>query len=196
MSIVQDYVAGALSRLNTQMLKRTGVSVGPGVRCHGRPLVSLASGSSVSIGPGTTLISSSKRTDLGVSRPVIIRTLTSEARIRIGADCGLSGSTLCAAIGIELGNRVLLGADVMLVDTDFHIVDAVPRRHQGLPPSYTKDMIRIADDVFIGARSIVLKGVSVGAGSVIGAGSVVSRSIPGGVVAAGNPARVLRPLSA
>ncbi|WP_354298600.1 DapH/DapD/GlmU-related protein [Pseudarthrobacter sp. PvP022] len=54
--------------------------------------------------------------------------------------------------------------------------------------------MKIGDDVFIGARSIILKGVEIGNGSVIGAGSVVSASIPAGVVAAGNPCTVLRPL--
>jgi len=54
----------------------------------------------------------------------------------------------------------------------------------------------IEDGVFIGMNSLVLKGVTIGARSVIGAGSVVTRSIPPGVIAAGNPARPVRPLDA
>jgi acetyltransferase-like isoleucine patch superfamily enzyme len=52
--------------------------------------------------------------------------------------------------------------------------------------------VRIEDDVFIGMRCLILKGVTLGAGCVIGAGSVVTKSIPPGAVAAGNPARVIR----
>ena len=54
--------------------------------------------------------------------------------------------------------------------------------------------MHIEDNVFVGSRSIILKGVTIGKDSVIGAGSVVVRSIPPGVIAAGNPAKVIRPL--
>ncbi|WP_233191214.1 MULTISPECIES: DapH/DapD/GlmU-related protein [unclassified Cryobacterium] len=60
-----------------------------------------------------------------------------------------------------------------------------------MPAPVIGDRVVIEDDVFLGARSIVLKGVRIGTGSVIGAGSVVSRSIPPGSIAAGNPCRVI-----
>ena len=55
--------------------------------------------------------------------------------------------------------------------------------------------ITIADSVWIGGSAVVCPGVSIGAGSVIAAGAVVTRDIPAGVIAAGNPCRVLRPLT-
>jgi len=76
------------------------------------------------------------------------------------------------------------------MDSDFH--DLSPEgRHFG--PASAEPVV-IEDNVFIGSRAIILKGVTIGRDSVIGAGSVVTRSIPPRTVAAGNPAKVLRPL--
>jgi acetyltransferase-like isoleucine patch superfamily enzyme len=87
-----------------------------------------------------------------------------------------------------------MGADVLIADTDFHPVDALPRRHA--PESAAASVpVHIHDDVFLGARTIVLKGVTIGAGTVVGAGSVVTSCLPAGVVAAGNPCRVVRSLA-
>ncbi|MFF5013624.1 DapH/DapD/GlmU-related protein [Streptomyces sp. NPDC001165] len=139
------------------------------------------------------LVSRTPWTALGVARPVILRTLRQGATIRIGPDTGLSGATVCAATGVDIGARVLVGADVLIADTDFHPVDLCPRRRA--PESGARsDSVHIGDDVFLGARTIVLKGVTIGDGTVVGAGSVVSSPLPDHVVAAGNPCRVLRPL--
>ena len=175
-------------------LRRRGVDMGAAERVLGRPIVSLASGSSVSIGDRSVLISRPAATALGVARPVILRTLRTGARIEIGADVGMSGTTVCAATSITIGDRVLFGADVVVSDTDFHAIDAIPRRYEPLPESKPTDAVVIGSDAFVGARSIVLKGAVIGSGSVIGAGSVVTGTIPEGVVAAGNPCRVIRPL--
>lgn len=155
----------------------------------------MAERSSVSIGSRSLLISRSPSTALGVSRPVILRTLLPGARIEIGQDAGLSGATICAALAVTVGDRVLFGADVLVADTDFHQIDTVPRRYAPLPTPRSDDGVTIESDVFLGARSIVLKGTTIGSGSVIGAGSVVRGSIPADVVAAGNPCRVIRRLA-
>ena len=70
----------------------------------------------------------------------------------------------------------------------------VPIFDQGYPPSTEKDSVFLSSGCWIGAGVIILPGVTVGRNSVIGAGSVVTKSIPDFVVAAGNPARVLRAL--
>jgi acetyltransferase-like isoleucine patch superfamily enzyme len=92
--------------------------------------------------------------------------------------------------GIRIGARGLLGSDVKIFDSDFHELD--PRRRRGGTPKTAP--VDFDENVFVGEGSIILKGVSIGRDSVIGAGSVVTGSIPAGVVAAGNPARVVREL--
>lgn len=86
---------------------------------------------------------------------------------------------------ISIGNRVTISSEVLFVNHDgsgWLVKDASGRRYSYRP-------ISIGDDVFVGARSIVLPGVRVGNRVIIGAGSVVTRSIPDGLVVAGNPAR-------
>lgn len=88
---------------------------------------------------------------------------------------------------VYVGDDVQIGPNVTIA-TAGHPLDPAYRR-TGM--QFAVD-IHIGDGVWIGAGSILLPGVSVGAGSVIGAGSVVTRDIPAGVLAAGNPCRVLR----
>lgn len=92
--------------------------------------------------------------------------------------------------GIHIGCDGLFGASVEIFDSDFHELDPARRRAdtQRMAP------VAIGDNVFVGMGARILKGVTIGSDSVIGAGSVVTRSIPAGVVAAGNPAAVIRTL--
>ncbi len=185
----------ALTNWRIRQVRRAGIHVGLAARVIGKPIVEVAAGSSVFLGDRTVLVSLSEWTALGVSRPVIIRTLRPGASITIGSDVGLSGTTICSASSITLGDRILIGADGMIVDTDFHEVDVIPRRYLPTPEPKPEHAISIGDDVFIGARSIILKGSRIGAGAVIAAGSVVSGDIPPGTVAGGVPARPLRMVS-
>jgi acetyltransferase-like isoleucine patch superfamily enzyme len=92
---------------------------------------------------------------------------------------------------IQIGNRVLVGFNVTILDSDFHGLVAADRNN---PAAIKRGDVIIGDDVFIGSGVTVLKGVSIGRGSVIAAGSVVAKDIDAGVIAAGNPARVVRTL--
>lgn len=92
---------------------------------------------------------------------------------------------------IHIGDRVLIGPNCGLY-TAGHPLD-IPRRRAWLEYAHP---ITIGDDVWLGGGVQLMPGVNIGAGSVIGGGSVVVRDIPPGVVAAGNPCRVLRPISA
>ena len=85
--------------------------------------------------------------------------------------------------GIRIGPRALLGSEVTIYDSDFH--DLHPDRRRGGQPNM--GAVELAEDVFVGDRVLILKGVRIGANSVIGAGSVVTSSRSDGVIAVGNP---------
>jgi acetyltransferase-like isoleucine patch superfamily enzyme len=92
---------------------------------------------------------------------------------------------------ITVGDNVVVGANTAIVDADFHPMEASRR---GWTDGATAPVV-IEDDVFIGMNCLILKSVVIGRGSVVGAGSVVTRDIPPGVIGAGNPARVIRSLT-
>lgn len=172
-------------------LRLRGVSVGIANVFYGMPIISAVEDSIITLGDRVVLTSHSYFTALGVARPCILRTMRQGASITIGSDSGLSGAVICAADSVQIGKECLFGADVLVADNDFHPVAPIGRRY-ARPDSIEAAPVVIGDNVFIGARSMVLKGVTIGENSVIGAGSVVVSNIPPGVVAAGVPARVLR----
>lgn len=92
---------------------------------------------------------------------------------------------------VTIGNNVFFGPGVH-VYTATHPLDPAERR-TGLETALP---VTIGNDVWIGGGAIILPGVSIGFGAVIGAGSVVTKSVPAGVLAAGNPCRVIRTIAA
>lgn len=159
---------------------------------YGLPIVSIYEGSSIEIGEDVVLCSDSRFTALGVSKPVILRTLRPNAMIYIGKNTGISGVVICAAIKVEIGADCLIGADVQIMDTDFHKIDPVGRRNDSKHANIAAAPIVIGNNVFIGAGARVLKGVSIGENCVIGAGSLVLHDIPANSIAAGIPAVVIK----
>lgn len=112
-------------------------------------------------------------------------------QISIGEDfVGNFNLTILDEAPVEIGDHVFIGPNVSLY-TVTHALCA-DQRNEGIMRSLP---IRIGDDVWIGGDTVVLQGVTIGRGAVIGAGSVVRHDIPPQVVAAGNPCRVLRPIT-
>lgn len=103
------------------------------------------------------------------------------------------GTYITSPTEVLIGNRVMFGPQVMLIGGDHDLGPSeLPMRFRPAPPN--PPPIVIEDDAWIAARVTILKGVRIGRGAVIGAGSLVTREIPARVVAAGNPCRVLRSL--
>jgi tetrahydrodipicolinate N-acetyltransferase len=95
------------------------------------------------------------------------------------------GSSIVAASSISIGDDCLIGTHVMVMDCDFHRVEDKAWDTTGRP-------IVIEDRVWLGNRSIVLKGITIGHDAVVAAGAVVTRNVPPRTVVAGNPARIVR----
>ena len=170
-----------------------GVEVGGGWRCYGLPIIQRHRQSEIRIGRGMNLRSTTRSNPLGPNHPVIISTRRAGARLTIGADFGMTGGSLVCDERISIGDRVWVGANTVIADTDFHPLD--PQRRLVAPLDAKTAPISIADDVFIGMNALILKGVSIGAGAVVGAGSVLRRDVPARAIVAGNPAVVLGELT-
>ena len=110
-------------------------------------------------------------------------------RIDIGDYVLLSpGARLSASDSITLGDSVMLANGAYITDSDWHGVYDRTRRDPAPAP------VRVGDNVWLGDHALVLKGVTIGENSIIAARAVVSRDVPPNVIAAGNPARVVRTL--
>jgi len=171
---------------------KSGVQITNRARILGWPIIENRNGGTIWIGRNVTLNSRNWGNALGVRGPIIIRTISNSAKIEIGDNCGLSGTRIAAAQHIKIGARVLIGADSIIVDSNFHPINPTDRYKKPRPASKPQDAVLIEDDVFIGTGCIILKGVTIGRGSVIGAHSVVSQSIPEMSIATGNPAKVIK----
>lgn len=190
-------VRKAMQETRRQLLLQQGAVVAKNVAITGRLSISVCPGSELAIGSGTVLNSRMRRNTLDARGPVRLHTIRPEAILRIGEFSGLTSSTISAAGLVLVGSRVLIGGNVIVTDSDHHIVHNSPdrrRRFAGLPDYEPEHSVVIEDDVFIGTRAIILKGAKIGAGSVVGAGAVVSGAFPPNSVIAGNPARLVREL--
>lgn len=130
-------------------------------------------------------------------------------QIKIGDDCFIRGSTFISHSSITIGNHVTIAWGSTIYDHDSHSLNFMDRR-KDIEDEY-KDIINgrnfiehkdwsnvktapivIEDDAWVGMNCIILKGVTIGRGSVVGGGSVVTHNVPAWTVVAGNPAKVVK----
>src|SRR6185436_12314144 len=124
-----------------------------------------------------------------------------EGRVFIGDYCYFTNAVLLCELELRIGHYVVIGWNATLADTDFHplapaerIADAIacsPLNEGRARPEIARRAVIIEDDVWIGPNATILKGVRLGAGSWIEAGSLVTRDVPPGSRVLGNPAQIV-----
>ena len=169
-----------------------GITWRAGWRIFGRPILQKYRNSTLEAGDGLVLRSWPRSNPLAPTHPVVLSTRSANAVLTIGDNCGFTGAVVVATERVAIGDRVLVGGNAQIVDTDFHPLTPEGRAEDINAGSSRP--IQIENDVFIGMNSLILKGVTLGEGCVVGAGSVVSRDVPPRTVVAGNPATVVRSL--
>jgi acetyltransferase-like isoleucine patch superfamily enzyme len=165
--------------LNARWRLRKAARLGQRVRLRGAPVV-VAHGNLV-IGDRVQLVSTVATLELVAEYGA---TLTIGERSLINFGC-----SIVALDRVTIGPRSLIGPHCMIMDTGFHDID--PERRLEPPKA---EPITIGENVWLGARVIVLPGVTIGSDSVVGIGSVVTHDIPPRSVAVGVPARVVKTL--
>jgi len=153
------------------------------------PLIQKHRKAVITIGSDLKLCSHAKYNSLGVFQKVIIKALYPTSVIIIGDNFGASGAVISCSKSVIIGNNVLMGSGSVITDSDAHPVNPDVRLKE--PGRIMVKGVVVGNDVFIGARAIILKGVTVGDAAVIGAGSVVVKDVPAGAIVAGNPAKVV-----
>tara|TARA_B110001450_G_scaffold13545_1_gene12770 strand:+ start:1121 stop:1717 length:597 start_codon:yes stop_codon:yes gene_type:complete len=181
--LLHQRVESAISTLVGKfMLWVMKVDYGKNLKFFGLIHVRCSKQSTVTIGSGNTFRSKSTSNLIGIDRPCIISS-HQNGTLKIGDNCGFSGTVIGCFKEIIIEDNVRCGANTLITDSDWHSDD-----HR----SGTPRPIHIETNVWLGVNVTVLKGVHIGANSVIGAGSIVTQNIPANVIAAGNPCRIIK----
>lgn len=174
-------------------LKINGISC-EDLRSNGRPFFRIHPNGNLFIGHSLRLNNGKRFNVIGYTQPCVLF-VGEGAMLKIGNNVGLSQASIICHYNIEIGNNVKLGGGVKVFDTDFHSLSPDDRLdHSRDMLNKKKSAVKIGNNVFVGAGSIILKAVEIGDNSVVGAGSVVTKSIPTNQIWAGNPAKFIRSL--
>lgn len=158
---------------------RSAERLGQRVRVFGDPKI--VNGGTLRIGDRVRMCAEPIRSELGVG---------AGATLEIGDHTFINyGTSIGATLHVKIGARCNIGSHVIIMDNDFHRLE--PERRDEMPESAP---VILEDNVWLGVRAVVLRGVTIGAGSVIAAGSVVVKDVPPRTLAGGVPAKVIRTL--
>lgn len=145
---------------------------------------------SIIIGKNFHAVSSRRRSFITLFSPCHL-TVIGDGQIILGEHVGLNGTTITARSKISIGDNTMIGPNTIIIDHDGHVAWPLEDR-------WTKQgaiaEIKIGNDVWIGMNSLILKGVTIGSGAVIAAGSIVVTDVDSNSVYAGNPAKKIKNL--
>jgi len=160
-------------------------------RTNGVPYVMVARGGRMFVGEHFAMNNGIKGNPIGCYERCTFF-VDRDCTLRIGTDVGISQAALVAHADITIGNYVKIGGGACVYTSDFHSLNASARASKDDLAQRKTAPVTIKDKAFIGAKSIILKGVTIGENSIVGAGSVVTKSIPDNEIWAGNPAKFIR----
>lgn len=176
---------------NERFFKLKGAVLGKNIRVYNKIYLQIYDGK-LTIGNNFTLTSGNCINPLCRNIRACIH-ITHSGVVKIGNNVGMSSPCIWVRNSLTIGDNVNVGGNCIIMDNDAHEIDYKARRGE-IKGEVKSAPIVIEDDVWLGANVMVLKGVKIGARSIIGAGSVVTRNIPSDCIAVGNPARVIKNL--
>lgn len=194
---VARHPARALGRAGRKLIfptllrTRRGLYLGAGVDIKGMPHVEIHSGARIVIGQRVTLNSWNRNYHVNMFAPVKLVASSPGAIVEVGDDSRIHGACLHAVRSIRIGKKCLIAANTQIFDASGHEVSFVDV-HLRLTARDEARPIEVEDNVWIGAHCIILPGITIGTGSVVAAGSIVTKDVPPYVVVAGNPARIVK----
>jgi acetyltransferase-like isoleucine patch superfamily enzyme len=174
------------------ILNGNGVRFYNSIKINGIPQIDVHRTASFTIGENCTINSSLSSNPIGRYSPSMFM-VRENAILSIGNNVGISSAALICQERITIEDHVKIGGGVCIYDTDFHSLNTGERRHSK-SDQVNKKMapVLIKKNAFIGAHTTILKGVCIGENSIVGACSLVIRSIPANEIWAGSPARFIK----
>jgi len=152
-----------------------GVKIGLNGKFYGMPIFLRSKGSELFIGRNFENRNIFWTNPLGINRRSMFCTWTPNSSIIIGDNVGMSGTVIVATDRVEIGNNTIIGPNTTIIDSDFHPVNPIGRRHS--KENIKSKPVTIGKNVFIGMGVTILKGVTIGDNSIVGAGEIVSKPI-------------------
>lgn len=158
----------------------------------GLPFISVARNGKCVIGKCFRMNNGLNGNPIGRPQPCVFF-VDNGANLFIGENVGISSTALIATQSITICDNVKIGGGVCIYDTDFHSLNSAFRKDRTLDnKDQLKSPVLIKENSFIGAHSTIMKGVTIGVNSIVGACSVVTKNVPDNEIWAGNPARFIR----
>ena len=180
-----------LSNISTRLLLMGNDVHFSTFKSSGVPYIMVARRGRMSIGKNFRMNNGLRANPIGCPQKCTFFVHT-DCKITIGDNVGISQTALISHCSITIGDNVKIGGGTSIYTTDFHSLDPIIRASDEDQKYRRCAPVVIRDNVFIGAKCIILKGVTIGENSIIGAGSVVTKNVPANQIWAGNPAKFIR----
>lgn len=167
-----------------------GVNFENGIIAHGFIKIIVTRRGYIKIGKNFSFNSGDNHNLIGRQQKTIFWV---DGKLKIGQNVGMSSTAIICNYDIEIENNVTIGGGTCIYDSDFHSLNPEIRKDKVLDKKLAKKAkVLIKNNAFIGAHTTILKGVTIGNNSIIGACSVVSKNIPDNQIWAGNPCQFIR----